>query len=346
MDIPLCQNSHKPQLLLTSEEALALCREQPARFAGAIAPDGESCARWSALLGDKPVGIALDCPPAPDEENCERPRTLYYIEDCKRAFRPRLHDAAAFYYLRGAQAFAWLRAAVLALGDLTGRTVIAELPIEDDEGRMADGTDVRAAVGVLQRIGVTTVILTAHDPASLSEALQLAAPYARLSLGASIHSAWLRAQTVLYNTEMFLPVEHDGEARLLRAAEAYTAGCTVPRDHDDFILAPDGRDAHFIDPTIDISDEIECGPRLEETLIDAEDDAGAFKLLLETEDDVITLEEYQYMISRPLCLCAESAELLEQGLRVYAGLSLYDGTWEQEDDVLHYLEQKYGLICL
>ena len=345
MDIPLCESSHKPQLMLTDEEAFALCKAQPERFAGALAPDGETCARWSDALGGKPVGLALDCPPAPDEEG-ERPLTVHYIEHCKQAFRPRLHEDAAFYYLRGAQAFAWLRAAVLALGDLTGRTVIAELPIEDDEGRMADGTDVRAAVGVLQRIGVTTVILTAHDPQSLSEALQMAAPYARLSLGASVHSAWLRAQTALYNTELLMPFEHDSAARLIRAAEEHTAGCAVPRDHDDFILAPDGRDAHFIDPTIDISDEIECGPRLGEALLDAEDDAGALKLLLETEDDVIALEEYQYMITRPLCLCAESADLLEQGLRVYAGLSLYDGTWEQEEDVLHYLEQKYGLICL
>ena len=39
-------------------------------------------------------------------------------------------------------------------------------------------------------------------------------------------------------------------------------------------------------------------------------------------------------------------ELLEQGLRVYPGLALYDGTWEQPDEVVHYLEQKYGLIRL
>lgn len=35
------------------------------------------------------------------------------------------------------------------------------------------------------------------------------------------------------------------------------------------------------------------------------------------------------MISRPVCLCAENADLLEQGLRVFPGLALYDGTWEQ-----------------
>ena len=346
MDIPLCQLDHLPQIFLTEPAALPLYRRSPERFAGAIAPDGAACAAWAQELDPLPVGLALDRPPVPDEEDCERPDTMFYIGLCKQAFRPLLHEDAAFYYLRGAQTFAALRAAVLALGDLSGRTVIAEIAIEEDEGRMADGTDVRAAVGVLQRIGVTTVILTAHDPEAITEALDMAAPYARLSLGVCVHSAWLRAQTRLYNVELFLPAEHDDAARLLEAVEAHQGGEVVPRDHDDFILAPDGKNPHFIDPTIDISDEIECGPRLEEALIEAEDDAGALKILLETEDDVIKLEEFRYMISRPVCLCAESADLLEQGLRVYPGLALYDGTWEQPEDVLHYLEQKYGLIRL
>lgn len=346
MDIPLCATEHKPQMLLTDPAALPLCRAHPERFAAALAPDGATCENWAETLAPLPVGLPLDCPPVPDADASGRPVTMAYIKQCKQAFRPLLHEDAAFYYLRGAPTFAALRAAVLALGELCGRSVIVELEIEDDEGCLPDGTEVRAAVGVLQRIGVTTVILTARDPASITEALEMAAPYARLSLGVCVHSAWLRAQTTLYNTEIFLPAEHDDAARLLEAIEAHRGGTVVERDHDDFILAPDGKNAHFIDPTIDISDEIECGPRLEEALIQAEDDAGALKLVLETEDDVIALEEYWYMISRPLCLCAESAELLEQGLRVYPGLALYDGTWEQPEEVVHYLEQTYGLIRL
>ncbi|MDO4270852.1 MAG: hypothetical protein Q4C72_08025 [Eubacteriales bacterium] len=346
MDIPLCHTGDKPQLILANAAALPLYQKQPGRFAGALAPDGAACAAWAEALEPLPVGLPLDCPPAPDEELCERPQTMHYIGQCKAAFRGRLHDGAAFYYLRGAPSFAALRAAVLALTDLCGRTVIAELTVEGDEGLLEDGTDIRAAVGVLQRVGVSTVILTAREPEALTEALEAAAPYARLSIGVSVPAAWLRAQTALYNTEIFLPRAPDGEAEVLAAIDGHAASRRVPRDHDDFILAPDGRNAHFIDPTIDISDEIECGHRLSEALLEAEDDAGALKLVLETEDDVIALEECRYMISRPVCLCAESAELLEQGLRVYPGLALYDGTWEQSEEVLHYLEQKYGLIRL
>lgn len=342
MDIPLC---HQPQIILKNEQALALYQQQPARFAAALAPDGETCARWADSM-PIPIGLSLECPPVPDEDTAERPVTRQYVALCKKQFRSQLQDGAAFYYLRGAQSFAALRAAVLALTDVTGRTVITELEVEDEEGHLSDGTEICAAVGVLQRIGVSTVILTAHDMTSLTEALQMVAPYARLSIGVTVHSAWLRAQTVLYNTELFLPVEYDDENQLLAAVDAHTDLRQMPRDHDDFILAPDGRNAHFIDATIDISDEIECGHRLGEALIEAEDESGALKLMLETEEDVVALEECQYMITRPVCLCAESAELLEQGLQVYPGLALYDGTWEQPEEVLSYLEQKYGLIRL
>ena len=272
MDIPLCQSEHKPQLLLNDPAAISLYHTAPEKFAGALAPNAELCDAWAEEL---------------------------------------VHDDAAFYYLHGAPTFPALRAAVLALGDLCGRTVIAELHVEDDEGHLPDGTDVRAAIGVLQRIGVTTVLISAHDPESLTQALEIAAPYARLSLGVCMHADWL-SQTTLYNTEVIVPDITEAFVAALRGNQV--ACKTLPRDHDDFICAPDGKHAHFIAPTIDISDEIECGPHLDEDLIEAEDDSGAFKLLLETEEDVVTLEESRYMISRPLCLCAESADLLEQGI--------------------------------
>lgn len=334
--------------MLTSSDDVPLWRAHPDRFAGAIAPDGAACDEWEKQLDPLPVGIALDCPPVPDEEdeNVERPITLFYIRQCKEAFRDRLHEDAAFYYLRNAETFASLRAAVLALGDISGRTVIAELTLADDEGHLSDGTDVRAAIGVLQRIGVTTVILRARSMEELSEALEKTAPYARLPLGVCAPAAWFDERRPLYNAEIAVPAENEHAETLLHAVDEKAVCLSIPRDHDDFILAPDGNNAHFIDPTIDISDEIECGPRLGEELIEAEDASGAFKLLLETEDDLVALEECRCMISRPVCLCAENADLLEQGLRVFPGLALYDGTWEQPDEVVHYWERKYGLVRL
>ena len=293
-------------------------------------------------LAPLPVGLALECPPEPDAEHCERPITMHYIEQCKEVFRPLLHDDAAFYYLHGAPTFPALRAAVLALGDLCGRTVIAELHVEDDEGHLPDGTDVRAAIGVLQRIGVTTVLISAHDPESLTQALEIAAPYARLSLGVCMHADCCLKPHCTTPRSLCPTLRKHSSQRCTairwraKRCRAITMILSVRRMASTRILSL--RHRH--------SDEIECGPHLDEDLIEAEDDSGAFKLLLETEEDVVTLEESRYMISRPLCLCAESADLLEQGLRVFPGLALYDGTWEQEDAVISYFETKYGMIRL
>lgn len=341
--IPLCP-SNTPQLILQNGELLAQATQSPALFAAALAPDADACAAWREALSPLPVGLTLHCPPPPDEEEQERPRTATYIERCKAQFRAHMCDKADFYYLHGAQTFSTLRAAVLALTDLCGQSVVAELEIYDDEGHLHDGTEARAAIGVLQRIGVTTIVLSAQSAENLRVALAGVAPYARLSIGAAVRSQWLSAGVHLPAAELLLA--QDGDDAVLRALAGSANTQMVERDHDDFILAPDGRNAHFIDATINISDEIECGHRLEQALIDAEDDAGALKLVLETEEDVVALEEHRYMISRPVCLCSDSAELLEQGLRVYPGLALYDGTWEQDEQMLQYWEHKYGLIRL
>ena len=231
--------------------------------------------------------------------------------------------------------------------DLSGTALMAELSVDAD-GRMEDGTDVLAAVAVLQRIGVSTIVLTAEESQDLTDALRLAAPYARVSLGVRCPAVWLLRDLDLPNVELFVPVPHERARRLADLVRTRPYSRTViPRELDDVVLAPDGRDVHFIDWTTSISDEIPCDHELDERLVELEDEApAAFKLLIEEEEDVITLEENLYMITRPVCLCAESPELLEKALRVYAGLALYDGTWEQEERILKYFSEKYGLICM
>lgn len=338
--IPLCTR----HVIATSVEDFALLDRAPEALVGALATSPKTFARMLEQDRPLPIGMSMPCPPVP--ENLEMPRTERYITLCKEAFRPRMQDKAAFYYLRGAEDFRSLRAAVLALTDMTGRTIIAELHV-DEEGLMTDGTDCLAAVGVLQRIGVSTVILNAAGPEALEDALERIAPYARLSVGVSVPCAWLRAGVKLTNVEALLPVAHESAGRVWQALADYTGGRTVGRDHDDVILAPDGCNAHFIDAVTDISDEIDCDHHLEENLLEIEDqEAAALKLLIHEEDDLYNLETDLYMLSRPVCLCAENPELLEKALRIYSGLAIYDGTWEQDPALLKYFSEKYGMICL
>ena len=59
-----------------------------------------------------------------------------------------------------------------------------------------------------------------------------------------MHADWL-SQTTLYNTEVIVPDITEAFVAALRGNQV--ACKTLPRDHDDFICAPDGKHAPFID---------------------------------------------------------------------------------------------------
>ena len=52
------------------------------------------------------------------------------------------------------------------------------------------------------------------------------------------------------------------------------------------------------------------------------------------------------MLNRPVCLEAEDPELLEEALRVFDGIALYDGTWELDENTLEYFCRHYGMVSL
>ncbi len=295
-------------------------------------------------IGHLPYGIAIKCPKK--QEELEFPVIEQYIALCKKHFKTQMHDKAAFYYLYGADDFQSLRAAVIAMTDLCGKTIVTEIHAGED-ARMQDNTDALAALGVLQRIGVSTMVFTSDMPEQLEDTLERVAPYARISIGVRVPVQWLNDNIKLTNVEMLLPDESENADMLCNALKKYKSGRTASRDHDDYILAPDGRDAHFIDAVTDISDEIECDHKLQERLLEIEDEeAAALKLMLTEEDDLYNLEEDLYMLTRPVCLCAATPELLEKALRIYSGLAIYDGTWELTPEVAKYFCEKYGMILL
>lgn len=291
-----------------------------------------------------PYGITLKCPKK--QEQFEFPVTEQYIALCKKHFKNQMHDNSSFYYLHGADDFQSLRAAVISITDLCGKSIVTEIHVGED-ARMHDNTDALAALGVLQRIGVSTVVFTSDIPEHLEDTLERVAPYARISIGVRVPTEWLNDNIKLTNVEILLPDENENADMLCNTLKKYKSGRTASRDHDDYILAPDGRDAHFIDAVTDISDEIECDHKLQERLLEIEDEeAAALKLMLTEEDDLYNLEEDLYMLTRPVCLCATTPELLEKALRIYSGLAIYDGTWELTPEVAKYFCKKYGMIWL
>lgn len=331
-------------ILLPPQTDMSLYRQAGTDCAGALATDAESCAAVAEAVRERiPVGIVLSALPALGEMVGSRTEAL--IAANKAHFPSTIPEQADFLYLRGTDSFAQLRCLVLAATDLTGRSLTAEIPVAA-EGLMPSGTQVLAALGVLQRMGVSTVVFRAEQPADLQAALVAAAPYARIALGARVDPLWLEQSYTFPGAELFLPDKAEQTSRLRANLPRFGGGTPAVRDHDEVLLAPDGIHAHFIDPTIDISEEIPLDSHFSERLLEAEDDAGAIKIEVHDAEDLVRLEEQAFMLSRPVCLCAEQPELLEQALRIYPGCALYDGTWELDARVIKYFSEKYGMIIL
>ena len=103
----------------------------------------------------------------------------------------------------------------------------------------------------------------------------------------------------------------------------------------------------FIRRTIDVGEELECGPDLLEDIIAAEDDpVGAVKIAIQSQDDVEIFALHQYAVREALCLWSDVPELLEEALRVYQGRAFYDGTGGLSREALDRLTGLYGLIVL
>ena len=115
----------------------------------------------------------------------------------------------------------------------------------------------------------------------------------------------------------------------------------------DVIPCATGASPCFVTRTVDVGEEIECGPDLLEDIIAAEDDpVGAVKIAIRGEDDVDIFAQHQYAVREALCLYADVPELLEKALRVYQGRALYDGTGGLDRAELERLSRLYGLIVL
>lgn len=338
----------KGQLILAETDDLSVYqRACGPDCAAALAPTAEQCMHVAEAVRETvPVGCVIGCLPGPGEVSGEEPHpTEALIERYKDILRGGIPERADFLYLRGTDSFASLRCAVLAVTDLSGRSIMAELPV-GPEGVLPFGTDIVAAIAVLQCIGVSTVIVSGKTAQDVADALEQCAPYVRVSLGVCVEPDWLAEGICFTNAELYVPRRAADIGAVREALRSYRGAVQVPRDREDMLIAPDGKHAHFIDPMIDISGELACDGHLGELLLEAEDESGALKIRLSEEEDLICFEEHVFMLARPVSLHAEPPELLEKALRVYPGRALYDGTWELDPRLSKYFSQKYGMICL
>ena len=238
------------------------------------------------------------------------------FEQLAAAWRNRLRPGAGPVLLGGMTAMAECRAALLAAG-AQGCGAPWVSWVCDGEGMSPARVHMLAALFVCEGMGAAAFGIDCPDKGAAEGLLGELAAYARIPL--------FRVR--------------GGEAVPWEYQPA-------PRDPDALPCAT-GTDPCFITRTIDVGEELECGPSLLEDIIAAEDDpVGAVKIAIRSQDDVDIFALHQYAVRKALCLCSDVPELLEGALRAYQGRAFYDGTGELSREELDRLTGLYGLIVL
>lgn len=263
------------------------------------------------------------------------------------------------------------RAAVLAARSVSNKPVWVSFTC-DENGRTPSGSDILAALIVMQGMGASAFGLNcSNGPDGMLEQLQRLTPYAQIPLiakpsaglpdlvdgkavypcppeaFASCVPAMTEAGVRIFGGCCGTTPAHI--AALHRAVQAAGSSQFSPVEQDpDVIPCASEKEARFITPDIDVGDAIRCSPDLIEDILEAEEDRpqGALKIAVFEEDDVAVFAENQYAIKDALCIAADVPELLEGALRAYQGRAFWDNTEDLEPEFLEEMRRKYGLILL
>lgn len=265
-----------------------------------------------------------------------------------------LEEAGVDLFLLGeGMTMAEERAAMLAVRQASSRPVVV-LARCDEEGRTESGTDVLAALIVMQGMGAAAFGLSTGEGAEvLLEQLQRLTPYAAIPLAAVVSEPEQELQDLAEaGVKLFAcggALSGDGPSLLARDLALVDFSRFVPPEHDpDVIPCASEKEARFITPDVDVGETIECTSDLMEEILEAEETCpqGALKIAILEEDDVAIFAENQYAVRDALCLWSDVPELLEQALRVYQGRAFWDGTGDLEPEFLAEMAKKYGLVLL
>ena len=237
------------------------------------------------------------------------------FEELAAAYRLRLEPGKGPVHVAGMTTMAECRAALLAVKKLDcGAPWVSW--VCDEDGESPTRVQMLAALFVCEGMGAAAFGIDCPEEAAQERMAELAA-YARIPL--------------------------------FRVRE----GEVIPYPYERAVRDPDaipcatGTGPCFIRRTIDVGEELECGPDLLEDIIAAEDDpVGAVKIAIQSQDDVDIFAQHQYAVRKALCLWSDVPELLEGALRVYQGRAFYDGTGEIGQAELDRLSELYGLIIL
>ena len=254
------------------------------------------------------------------------------------------------FLLETTMTMAEARAAVLACKSVSAKPVWVTFTC-DENGRTPSGTDVLAALIVMQGMGVDAFGLNCcAGPAEMLEQLRRLTPApgdggeGRIPLHAG-GAGLLRR-----------PLRRGRRAHVRRLLRHHAGAHRRPGGRGGggglLRLCPAGAGSRR-DPLR----QREGGPvhhprrgrgRDHRVLLAAEEEApqGALKIAILEEDDLDIFAENQYVVKDALCLWSDVPELLERALRLYQGRAFWDGTGDLDDAFLEEMSHKYGLVLL
>ena len=254
------------------------------------------------------------------------------------------------------------RAAVLAVKSVSDKPVFVSFSC-DGNGRTMMGTDVCAALQIMQGMGVDAFGLNCSaGPAEMLPQIQRLHEYAEVPLIAKPNAGLpvtVDGKTV-YDVSPdefagFIPQLAEAgvgifgaccgsDERYIAAIKSALTGvipATPSPAHPELLPCATEKDAFPLSPDAGCAEVFACDIDLEDNICEL-DEGELFGIEITSLADVAVFSDIQYAIKNPLCLICDDAALLEKALRAYQGRALYDGTLG--DDELLPLAEKYGLI--
>ena len=269
-----------------------------------------------------------------------------------------------FFVIETMMTVAEARAALLAVKDVSDKPVFVSFTC-DENGRTLTGCDVTAVLEIMQGMGADAFGLNCSvGPDKMITQLKRLGRLARVPLIAKANAGMpqlIDGKTV-YDCPPDVYTEYTGEmaeagvmvyggccgtdASHIAALKEKLAGLRMKHpdpEYTDKLPCATEKELFFLEPDAGYSRVLDCTPELEDTLEDAlEDEDPIVAIAIRREEELDTFADYQYMISKPLCIVCDNAELLEAALRLYQGRALYDGNLPEE--VLEKFSRKYGLL--
>lgn len=255
------------------------------------------------------------------------------------------------------------RAAVLAVKSVSTKPVFVSFTCGEN-GRTLTGTDVTAALLVMQGMGVDAFGLNCSaGPEEMLRQLLRMKKLARVPLIAKPNAGIpeiIEGETVYdcpperfasFTEEMAKAgvqifggccgTEAGHIAALKKVLEKASMQPPAPK-HTELLPCATGKEVFLLQPTAKHGKILACGDGLEDALEAALEEAEMVAVSIRLEEELDSFADCQFMITKPLCLVCEDEALLEQALRLYQGRALYEGSISGE--TLEKLSARYGLL--